>query len=193
MLWLVASAGPTWADEAIFGVLSAQLVLLVFGGFLAWRQLRAQIRPFVVVDIEIRVVPFIELVIANLGATMARDVSFEFDPPLQSTLDTAPRKVPIADVSLFRDGVPSFPPGKRLVVLIDQGVQRTAAGLADRFVVTVRYRGEPFDRRFEDQFVLDIATYREWGAVRRKTAHDVAIELEKLRKTLEALGQRESE
>jgi hypothetical protein len=192
MLWL-ASTGPTWADEAIFAVLSAQLVLLVFGGFLGWRQLRAQIRPFVVVDIEMEVVPFIELVIANLGATMARDVSFEFDPPLQSTLDTAPRKVPIGDVSLFRDGVPSFPPGKRLVVLIDHGLHRTEAALPDRFIITVKYRGEPFGRRFEDQFVLDIATYREWGAVRRKTVHDVAIEMEKLRKTVEELGQRETE
>jgi hypothetical protein len=42
----------------------------------------------------------------------------------------------------------------------------------------------PFQRRFTDRFVLDIGTYRWWGAV-RKDVHDVAKEIEKLWKAIE--------
>jgi hypothetical protein len=31
---------------------------------------------------------------------------------------------------------------------------------------------------------LDIGTYREWGAIRRKDVHDVAKEIEKLREVV---------
>jgi hypothetical protein len=180
---VMSPVSPTWTDEAVFAVLTAQLILLVFGGYLGWRQLRAQFRPFVVVDLEIRT-PFIQLVVANLGTTMARDVQFKFDPRLESTRDGRPRTTPIADVSLFRDGIPSFPPGKRLVLLFDDGRTRTEAQLPDQYKVQVSYRGDPFKRRIQDSITLDIGTYREWGAIRRKDVHEVAEEIKKLRETL---------
>ena len=58
--------GPLWTDRWTFYVLAGQLFLLGVAAIFGWRQLRAQTRPFVVVDLEI-VAPFIQLVIANVG------------------------------------------------------------------------------------------------------------------------------
>jgi hypothetical protein len=44
------AASPTWTDEAVLGVLAAQLFLLVVAAIIGWFQLREQFRPFVVVD-----------------------------------------------------------------------------------------------------------------------------------------------
>ncbi|MGH3082619.1 MAG: hypothetical protein ACRDNP_00910 [Gaiellaceae bacterium] len=183
-MFVLLGAEPTWADKGVFWVLTAQLVLLAIVGYIAWRQLRAQIRPFVVVDLDVQRAPFIQLVIANLGTTMARDVKFDFNPPLESALGAKRSSVPIADVSLFKDGIPSFPPGKKLTVLFDDGRDRTSAGLPDKFQATIRYRGEPFGRQFEDRMTLDIGMYREWGAIRRKEVHEVAQEIQKLREKI---------
>jgi hypothetical protein len=181
------AASPTWADEAIFGVLVAQLILLIIGGVLGGLQLREQVRPFVVIDFDDRYPPFLQFVVENVGATIARDVRFKFDPPLQSSLDAKAAdegRVPLATVSLFRDGIPSFPPGKRFVVLFDNTVDRRNEPLTDRLDVELSYTGRPFGRSFTDRFVLDIQTYLWWGQIRRKDAHDVAEEIEKLRKTI---------
>jgi hypothetical protein len=176
----------------VLAVLAAQLVLLVFGGFVAWRQLRAQLRPFVVVDLDIQP-PFVQLVISNLGSSLARDVQFEFTPPLESSMASARGKTPIGDVSLFRDGIPSLAPRKRLFVLFDDGRTRTDAALPDRFDVTLSYRGDPFRGQFTDSFTLDLGMYREWGAIRRKDVHDVAKEIEKLRTAVDGVASVQAE
>lgn len=40
----------------------------------------AQTRPFVVIDLGSSRTSFFDLVVTNIGATMARDVTFEFTP-----------------------------------------------------------------------------------------------------------------
>jgi hypothetical protein len=64
----MVAAAPTWADEAILEVLAAQLGLLALAGWLGWRQLREQVRPFVVVDLDERYPPLLQLRITNVGA-----------------------------------------------------------------------------------------------------------------------------
>jgi hypothetical protein len=66
--------------------------ILAVAGLIAARQLsearslrKAQLRPFIVIDFDVQSEPpFIYVRIANVGSTMARDVSFHFDPRLQS-------------------------------------------------------------------------------------------------------------
>jgi hypothetical protein len=182
------AVGPTWTDKGTLGVLVAQLFLLAIGGYVAWLQLREQVRPFVVIDLDDRYPPHLQFIITNIGKTLARDVRFKFEPPLQSTRDTEPveGRVGLASVSLFRDGIPSFPPGKKFVVLFDNEIERRKAPLTDRLEVEISYEGRPFGRQFTDRFVLNIETYRWWGQIRRKDVHDVANEIEKLRKAIEA-------
>src|SRR5687767_13370 len=79
-----------WAGLTFLVLLAAALV--------AWRQVNEarrlredQARPFVVIDFDAWGGTITELKIANLGTTLARNVRFEFTPPLSSTFDNTPR------------------------------------------------------------------------------------------------------
>ena len=95
-VYTMMNAPPSWTDVGTFVVLAAQLLVLVvaavFAGCQVWeaRRLReAQIRPFVVIDFEVWR-GFIELKIKNFGSTLARNIKFTFDPPVQTTFDADP-------------------------------------------------------------------------------------------------------
>lgn len=188
MTWapLIAAASPSWTDIGSFAALAAQFaVLLVAAGF-AGRQVRearklreARIRPFVVIDFETRRT-VIEIKIANVGATLARDVSFTFVPPLESTWDNASQGKAIRDLNLFRAGISSLPPGKEITALFDQAPPRIQAGLPDAYKVTIHYTGEPLGIAYSEETVLDLSPY--WGVrhINRDDIHDVHKRLKEI-------------
>ena len=75
------SALGTWVTAAIYVALLAYAVRQVGE---ATRLRRAQTRPFVVVDLEPGYL--IYLTVENIGTTVARNVTFSFEPALASTL-----------------------------------------------------------------------------------------------------------
>jgi hypothetical protein len=83
----------------------------------------------------------IELVVENIGSTLARDVSFKFNPSLQSSLNDSE----LEESFLVRQGIPTMAPGMRLARIFDSAIQRQEAGdLPWRFNVEVQfsdYRG----------------------------------------------------
>jgi hypothetical protein len=178
--------GPSWTDIGTFAVLAAQLLVLlvaaVVAGYQVWeaRRLReAQIRPFVVIDFEVWR-GFVELKIKNFGSTLARNVKFTFDPPVQTTFDADPDKGPLAEIPLFRDGIASLPPGKEITLVFDFGGERTQQGLPDSHVVHLTYRGEPLGREYEDEQVIDMSIYRSRGPVHRNGLHEIHHVLKEL-------------
>jgi hypothetical protein len=60
----------------------------------------------VVVDFEPEQSPFMNLVVANLGETMARNVRISIDPPPESSLDSA-APLPVAKLKMFTEGIDS--------------------------------------------------------------------------------------
>ena len=74
-----------------------------------------QARPFVIVDFDHVDMLFL-LVIENVGRTMARNVVIKFDKPLTTTIER-PRE--LDEAALFREPIPSLPPGKKLHVPFD--------------------------------------------------------------------------
>ena len=112
-----------WTAGRVVGAAAeAQLVVVGWAALYARGQVREartlreeQARPFVMVDLERWDQPFVNLVVANLGKTMARNVRISFDPPLESSFDKkAP--VPIGQLKLFTAPIPSLAPGKRFIV-----------------------------------------------------------------------------
>jgi len=177
-----------WTDKAVFAVLVAQLVLLIFAGGLAFAQWSAQVRPFIVVDFDERYPPFLQLVITNFGTTMARDVKFTFDPAIDTTLDTRDGtdrgRLPIKAITMFRDGISHVAPRKEFVVLFDDVRDMLKSSVPREYTVEVTYKGSPFGREYTDAFRLDVNLYLWRNQIRRKDVHDVAVELEKLRKAV---------
>lgn len=141
-----------------------------------------QARPFVVVDFEPSPVwgNIINLVVENVGKTLAKNVRFEFDPPLQSSMSG--QGYDVASSVLLTQGIPAMPPGKRVTALFDMSHDRIAADLPMTYRVTVR-SDDSADRSQEPlEYVLDLSFRYGLRRVEAKTVHDVAKTLKEIEK-----------
>lgn len=179
--------GPAeWEAAGTLATAGLALLALIFAGLQvreANKTRKAQAQPFVVVSLEpSRTSSFIiELVIENIGSTLARDVKFSFDPPLKSALyDDA-----LEGSFLLREGIPTMPPGMRLARIFDSAIERREAGdLPWRFEVTVQfsdYRGKRDDPL---QYVLDLEPFRSGTFTEQKSIHHAAKALDEIQKSL---------
>lgn len=145
-------AAWTAADwSALFGGVTA-LVAVIAMGFAARqvgearRTREEQAQPFVVVDLEPSPVwsKIINLVVENVGATLAREVRLSFEPRLSSTHVTG--EWALNDTVLLKEGVAAMPPGRRIVALFDLAHERYKSDLPMTYKVRVEFkdaRGRP--------------------------------------------------
>lgn len=144
----------------------------------AERELRKdEARPYVVVDFERERAPFVNLVIANLGRTMARNVQIEVDPPFDSSVYRG-GPVPLAGFKLFTEGIPELAPGKRIVLLFDQMAHREKLDLPMSYRVRLSYDWDGGDPLPPDELRLDLDLYRPLRVIERKTVHDLSETLD---------------
>jgi hypothetical protein len=162
-----------------------QFVVLVVAALIAWRQVNdarrvreERARPFVVMDIEV-FQTISEFKITNLGPTIARNVRFSFNPPLQSSRDGNDGVTPIAETNLFKIGIPSLAPGKEIVALFDQLPERLSRGLPDDYEVTVSY-DDASGKCLSETMTVGYSFLKEVGRIHRRDIHDVHRELERL-------------
>jgi hypothetical protein len=174
----------TWADEAQVYLVAAQLVVLVIAALVAWRQVREaqrlreeQSRPFVIIDLDSPQRPFFDLVVKNLGTSMACNVRFEFDPTPESTMSHAS----IDRLKIFKDGIANFPPGKEFRTLFDSAIKRFKADLPDVYSVRVTYEDQEGKRRFEETMDIDFGLYWNRMSVTRYGIHDIHGQLDSIR------------
>jgi hypothetical protein len=181
----------SWTAERVVALATAgQLLVLVAAALYARAQVKEarelrqeQARPFVVVDFEPEQSPFMELVVANLGKTMARNVRIKVEPPLKSSLDTA-GPVPVAKLKMFTEGIPSLAPGKRMVTLFDSMIDRKDLNLPNSYQVQLSYEWDGGDPIIDTQR-LDLDLYRYRMSVTRHTIHDVNKTLDKIHRLLD--------
>lgn len=151
------------------------------------RRLREeQSRPFVTIDFEVPSASLVNLVIQNVGKTVARDVTFEFDQAPQRALerDRAEGGTTFAESLLLTRGIPSLPPGKVVTTFFDSFLQRKEEEFPDSYTVTVRYSDHALKQTFEDVYVLDLGFYRGLAFLTTHGVHDLVKEVEKVRKEL---------
>jgi hypothetical protein len=187
MPWLDLTDPSSGQIEAAAAAAQALLLVgaLVYSHFQVReaRDLReATERPFVVVELDVMRIPGIShIVITNFGKSIARNVRFEIEPPLDNARGDPPS-------SVLTNGIPSLAPGREIVCVHDFLLDRHDKGLAERHEVTVRYEGEPHrsgkPRSYSDSMILDLQQWSEHEYIDRKTIHHVATELEKVRKEL---------
>ena len=134
-------------------------------------------RPFVVLDLETRQT-IATLKIRNIGQTIARNVTFNFTPTLESTFDNTRGggDYRLAEIEIFAGGIPSLSPGRELSTLLDQVPMRLEAGLPNRYAVEVSFDA-PNGKRYTDRQTLSLDTHVGLTRVERKDIHDVAKSL----------------
>jgi hypothetical protein len=189
---------PSWTDITSAVAAAGTVVVAAIAGLFAARQLsearrlrRAQVRPFVVIDFDAQSdPPLIFVEITNLGTTMARQVTFDFDYPLETSFD-AKGEIRVADLGVFTQGIPNLPPGKRIHFLFDSFLERE--GLRDTYQVTVSYEGEALRRwprkakreRWVEPITLDLGLYRKMLRVTRHGLHDIHERLKEIETELQ--------
>jgi hypothetical protein len=175
-------------DTSIWTAAALSIQTFIFGAaaVFAYRQVREvrltredQTRPFVIVDFDLSYPPFIDLVIKNIGKTMARRVRIQTDPPLASTFDKDRQSEPIAKLRVFTDEIPTMAPDREIRMLFDSFPQRVEQKLEDTYRVTVSYAGER-GRSYVDEMILDLGIYENITYIERHTIHDVHKQLKRI-------------
>ena len=150
-----------------------------------------QARPFVTVDFEPSEtwVNIIELVIRNVGKTLAKNVQLAFSPPLQSTFYSKEGKS-LSDSFLISKGILAMPPGKHVQTIFDISHDRAGTDLPMQYTVRVdyeNYRGEPQETL---EYILDLEHQYDLERVTVQTVHDASKNLEKISKTLDSIQRK---
>jgi hypothetical protein len=194
------TSSPSLTDQLTAGGTVGTCVVALLAAIVAWRQLRearrlreAQAQPFVIVDVEPSVTSrrILNLVIRNTGQTLARDVTIRFDPPLRSTLDS--EGFPPANFRALAKGIPALPPGREYQIMLDSTVSRSESNLPDSYTVTVKFHDRDGKKMDELTYELDLAMFHSAPYVTELSVHDVAQELQSIRKTLEQLARMTAE
>lgn len=177
-------------DWSALGSMATALIAMVAAVFAffqvreARRTRRAQAQPFVVVDIAPSNVwgNILNLIIENVGTTLARDVIVKFDPPIATSIED----YSLASSDLIRHGIRSLPPRRRVEILFDLSHKRIGSGLPDRYEVEVNFKDYQ-DRAQEPlRYVIDLAFLNGLERVDEYGIHHAADALRKIEKTLKS-------
>jgi hypothetical protein len=112
---------------------------------------------------------------------MARDVTFEFDPPMV----TSKSYMDIYELKAFEEGISTLPPGKEFRTLLDFGPPRYEEKLPDFYRVKVNYRGDPGNRTYAEEMDLDFGLYWNRRYITLRDIHDVHKQLETIAKEMQ--------
>ena len=185
-----AEAAGWHAEQwSALGVVVTAIIAVVAAVF-AFFQLRearrlreAQARPFVIVDVQTShaIARVLNLVVENIGRTLARNVRFSFLPPLTTTM----KGYDIANTVLVREGIAMLPPGRRMEYLFDESVARHKQQLPSRYEVVVDYDDASGRRQESLRFTIDLSPLYGVRFIRESGMHQAAEALQAMSRTLD--------
>lgn len=160
--WTAAAAWATFGVAAAAAWFASRQVLHA-------RDVRnEQSRPFVIVDLDAFSAGggLIELVIRNVGSTVARNVRITFDKPVMTTI--RPDGYDLANDAMFKAGIPVMPPGKEIRLFFDAAPARNRSGLPATYLATVSVEDFRGKRVEPDLYPLDLGHLADWRGIRPK-------------------------
>ncbi|MGY2703278.1 hypothetical protein [Nocardioides sp. HB32] len=183
----------TW--DAIGSIATAAGVLAAAAGswfaYGQWKQGQAarldQTRPYVVVTFEQGRTMFglIDLVVRNVGAGPALNVTIKPDPPLERAQQTQNVVPAISGVRYFNEPIPLMPPGYELITFFDRMSERCDADppLPERYTFTVSY-DDGHGHSWTEENVVDLGLQHDLLFSEVYNAHHVADALRDIRTQL---------
>jgi hypothetical protein len=139
-------------------------------------------RPYVYTDFFLES-NIIFVIVRNSGKNGAKDIKVTFSPPLITSENKN-----ISDIAMFKEGIKFLPPDKELKTWFDMGPSFYSSALQKSYNVKISYEDMVSDKKYEEEYQLDLETYKEIIYLHRKTLHDIAEELERINKTLGGFG-----
>ncbi len=148
-------------------------------------------RPQVVVDADYARLPEVDVVVRNMSEGAAKEISFEFSSPVESSDGTV-----VSELSYFRDGLDFLTPGGEISCYWDHLDSLLPLleekGLEGGIAVTTKYK-DLAGESYRTQWNLNPYLYRDGRYVQRKGVADVARSLEKLSGDLRSFLHRQKE
>ncbi len=146
-----------WASIGTITTAGVAVLAALFAGWQGWeirRTRREQARPFVVVDVQPSAAAgnLLNLIVENVGTTVAYDVELKFTPPLKTTRDT----YDIGDSVLVREGIPMLPPRRHIQALFDVSHERFSSDLPMRYDVVVEMKDSRGRKQDPQRYVIDL-------------------------------------
>ena len=195
LLVLLTSTAFVWPDHTVAWATVLEAGILAVAALFAWSQLAetrelrlAQTRPYVVAYIHPNPIAhtILDLVIANVGKTVARSIRLSVTPPLSDASGPA-ASFPGSHWAAFDSGIPTLAPGQQLSCLWAQSTTVLAenATAPKHHSVTITYAGDPPSRRtYSDEYALDVGAFFGLMRVAAKTQDDEVRALEAIRDVL---------
>ncbi len=165
------------------------VIVLAAGYYYTWRvsqntlrEMRAQRtsmgRPLVIVQEDYDDLPELDVTIRNVSEGAARDISFEFSAPIESSNGFV-----ISDLPYFKHGLDFLPPQGEISCYWDELDSLLPyleeKGLLNGIQVTVRYR-DLSGVSYESQWRLNPFLYKDTRLVKRKGMGDLVKAVERL-------------
>lgn len=113
-----------------------------------------------------------EIIVENYGEGTARDIQFNIEPPLQSSLSK--------DIGRFLETPKWLPPRSRLSHALDVWGKYFASDYPRRYTVKVRYVGVNDGKQYSDEYVLDIDSFRHMAAWGKKDLDDLVKAIDEI-------------
>lgn len=143
-------------------------------------------RPQVIVDDDYGSLPEVNIAVRNVSQGAARDITFEFSEPVESSDGTF-----VSDLACFRDGLNFLEPGGEIACYWDR-LDRLIPfleekGITEGITVTTRYK-DLAGESYETEWTVNPFIYRDGRYVRHKGVADVAEGVEELVEAVRALS-----
>lgn len=200
ILALLSSKGTStnWTEVVAIGTLFQCLVILI-AAIVAASQLResrrlrrAQTRPYVVVKLETTPVErsLVNLVIENIGATPALNVTFQVTPELTSSIDK-PGDNRLTEWSVLSSGIPHFAPHQQVRTLLDSLITRmaTESPFPRSYIFTTSYSGIGDKKPYRESIEINFGAFIGSHYVVEKGIHDVAKSIEEIHRLMKGWSE----
>jgi hypothetical protein len=188
-------AVETWDAVASIAT-AAGVIAAAVGSWLAYGQLKEgkasrldQSRPYVVVTVEQgrTMMGLLDIVIRNVGAGPAHNVTITVDPPLERAQPTQAGHVPpLADARYFNEPIPLMPPGYEVITFFDRMSERCEAHppLPEKYNFTVSYDDGHGNRFPKEKNIVDLGLMHDLLFSEVYNEHHIAQALRDIRMQL---------
>lgn len=148
-----------------------------------------QERPEVIVDADYSDQDVVDVVVRNIGKGAAKDVTFDFSTPMESSISTRQDSegAPLNELPYFKEGIEFLAPGAEIRAFWDTYVGLFPLlrdkGLSEGITITSRYKSLA-GKSYETRWTINPLRLSGTPHIRRRGENEIAKAVERISKDL---------